>query len=195
MKSASIASVSTKPRAVPMHEALSIIAALFAQLEDGSSEPEAIQNVFTETRLDVAAAIDRRKAAKSLLLANAESAAAMAAYYRMCAASMKKVAKSLEQNTIDLMLELPDYPYQDSAGRKVSICESQGALKLTVPTASKKVDHIVDLETVRALGIPQQFWKTVTYVCIDTESLVPALKAGMTCSWAQLEKTKFLRGL
>lgn len=195
MQSAPVTDITPEKPKVPLREAVAILSALCHRIEDGASPDEAIQAEFAETRLDLAQAIDRRKAVLASIGGMAETAKQMAKGYQEQAKRLEGLAESLKKRTLEIMLEAPDLPYRDSAGRKVSIVNGIGSLKLSLNLGQKTVSSIIDAVEMHEHKIPLEFVKPVSFYALDTAAVRSALIDGRELPWARIEPSVFLRGL
>ena len=186
--------VPARPR-VPLAQALAMVSEIYHRLEDGSTEPDAIAAVFSETRLDVAEAIDRRMAVKDSMEAEAEKCRIKAKSYAEAAGRLERAVEALKQNTLTVMQAIPDFPYADSAGRRIHIQQAAPRLVLDLGTAKKTFSNLVTTDIIAEHEIPLAFIQAGQFLAIDTAAVKAALEAGSAFHWAKLDRTTFLKGL
>ena len=196
-KHAQVTDITPAKKPLPMALAQGIFAALCHRVDDGATIDEAIQAEFTEARLDLVEAIDRRKAVAIKLKNEAAAAADMARAYSAFAKRLNEKLDSLKRHTLELILREPDLPYRTSSGEKLYPQKSPPSLRTALDgdLRDKVVTHVVDLEAAERAGIPLTYLEPVTYYRLNTEKLKADLQAGHVLPFAHLEQGTHLRGL
>jgi hypothetical protein len=182
---------------VPLQWAAEAFSQISNRIEESDDIDTALVSAFDESRIDIAEALDRRRAFKN--------------YCEMMIARCKDEKKRIQevQSRIEDVLERfkektkaiieanPSIPFVDTLGKKISVVKNGAPrLSLKLPlTASKSVANIIDAEQAEFFGVDKKYLKQVSFLVLDTEVLKADLKAGQSCDWAELEYNTQLRGL
>ena len=196
-QSAPIAVVTAPARTkVPMHEAVAMLAEACRQVDEGADPTGVVAEMFREARLDIADAIDRRKAFKAVCEAQADAAKKAADELRAYAARLGTMVEALKANTQAIMEAEPSLPYRDSVGRKLSLVQSPARLVLDVDLRERKtVSNIIDTATIDLIGISPEYVGVAQFLVLDVEKIKADLAVGTEISWARLERGQHVRGL
>ncbi len=176
--------------------AAKMLADLCLRLDEGATPDEAFQLIFTETRLDLAESIDRRKSLMFALQSNLDAARMARADMDAYIQRLKGVQDKVKEQTREVMEQAPDLPYRDSQGRKLSLCNnSQASLKFPFEVKETRAfTNLVEDETIRFFEIGLEHIKTITLHALDTDAIRKDLAAGKKLDWAFAERGKHVRG-
>lgn len=174
-----------------------LLADLCERIDSGEEPTTALVSIFNETRLDLAEAIDRRKAFAARLRNEAALFQAASDELKHRAIMFETALEKLKENTKAIMEASPNIPYVDSYGSKLSVVNnSKAKLILDFEIREKKqVSHIVDLGAAETVGISEEYLSQVSFVVLNTEKVRADLEAGKELPWARLERSTHLRGL
>lgn len=182
------AAVAVIPK-VPMAEAALALSQLCDAIDNGVALDAALMEVFSEAKLDLAQAVDRRIAFFGMLDAETDHARKARAAWDQKVQQLKAFSDQLRASTKAIIEAAPDLPYQGQLGR-LALQKNGGVL----PLALSFDDRVLTSETIDTHGIDERFYRmTVTY-SLDTEAIRVALEAGEKLAWAMLgERGQHLR--
>lgn len=164
------------------------LAEVCREIEDYEGMPSDELNVMEalEKRFDLANAhlessIDRRKAFIAELKSKVEQGREVKKNIDKVLKRLNRLETSLKAMTLYAMHQMPNQPFRDSMGRKLSLQKSPPVVK---------VDEGLELAS-----LPEQYLKSELVYSIDKEALKADLELGVEIPWARLERTEYVRGL
>lgn len=181
---------------VPLSWAAQALSLICDQIDESGQLDEAIIEAFNTTSVDLAEAIDRRKAILWAIEGNLTAARGARAELDAYVQKLKAIQEKIEISTKDAMEANPDLSWKDSAGRKITLSNSAPALKYTFDLKEKRsFTGLVTDETINMFHIEPKYLNVTTVKTINSAALKSDLLAGKQLVWVGLERGKHVRGL
>lgn len=177
---------------IPLSLAMANLAEVLDSIDTG--ELDAVMGkIFHETSLDnVYGAIDRRISFLDNAEIDVEKLRGIAKKYTAAAKYLENAVDNLQQRTIAIMEQAPNFEYKGELGRFTHSL-SQGSLELLVPTKDISISNSVFEKDVHQFHIDAKYLtQRVTYQ-IENAAVKEDLKSGKELSWARLKLKKCLK--
>lgn len=168
------------------------LATLMEAIDEGRLD-EAIVNVFNDTRLDVAAAVDRRICFFDFGEKNAETMRDIARKYQTAAKQLENALETLRQKTIEIMKQAQDVPYKGDLGRLQIQKNTSPSVKVLFEMEKKSIANAVDAQDIEQYGIDEKFYDVHTYYSLVLDRIKRSIEAGEDIKWATLTRGEHLR--
>lgn len=165
---------------VPMARAAADLATLCDLIDDGAEPTAALKQVFDETKLDLADAVDRRIMFFSTVEAAIEQARGARAAWDAQVQQLKGLLASMQATTKATIEAFPDLPYQGQLG-KLAVQKNGGRASLSLTFGDK--DLTPDL--IEMFGIDERYYTVRTTYTLLTDAVRKDLDAGRPVPWAQ----------
>ena len=177
---------------VPLALAVQNLATLMLAIDEGNLD-EAMVKLFTDQRLDLASAVDRRICFFDLCQKHIDSLKEIAKQYELTAKRLELGLEKIKDDTLEIMKTNPDVPYKGELGRLQVQDNASAAVEVFLDTTKKSFINIVDPADIEKAQIPDKFLATHKYYTLVIAEVKKALESGEEIPWAKLRKGQHLR--
>lgn len=160
--------------------AASALAELCDRLDNGEEPTAALVSLFSETRLELAEAVDRRIAFIKYVEGAIEGARAARNEWDRQKTLLETMLAAMKARTKEIVETYPDLPYAGSLG-KLAVQKNGGKAPVELAFGERELSR----EIIEMFGVPEHLIK-ITYT-LDTDKLRRALEAGEDFPWATLQ--------
>lgn len=174
---------------IPLALAADNFATICEAIDNGNLN-ETIDALFSEARLELTAAVDRRVLFLQFISGNIEKAEKVRDAWKTRVEQLKHVEKRVKDKTIDVMQAQQTVQYNGEIG-KLCLQANPPALELKIPVGSKSFNNILDGKYIA--DIPNEYLKTISFVQLDTAALKRDLDEGVEVPFAELKRGTHLR--
>lgn len=154
---------------------------------------DALAETFAESRLDLAASIDRRIMFMDLAQDRIQTLKRLKMEFSEAAKRMETALERVKDNTLATMEMYPDLPYRGELGKLKAQNNSSPRTVVELFTQNYQVSNVVDANDIHKHKIDERFFETKSYYCLVIDEIKKALESGEKIEWARLERGKHVR--
>lgn len=177
---------------VPLALAVQNLATLMEAIDDGNLD-EAVIRLFTDQRLDLSSAVDRRICFFDICEKHVESLKDIARQYQKTAKALENALESVQKQTTEIMKGNPDVPYKGDLGRLQVQKNASPSCTILFETTKESSSNVVDAADINKYGIDEKFYEARTHYVLVLDKIKKALEAGENIPWAELKRGEHLR--
>lgn len=155
---------------------------------------EALQSLFTDTRLDLVDAIDRRIYFLELAKDRVKTLKRLRDEFSEAAKRVEYAVERVKEGTKQIMETYPDLPYKGDLGRLR--IQKNSAAKISLPeikTTEASVRNVIDVYDIRKHEIGEEYYEVHSYYTLLIDEIKKAIEAGEEIPWAKLDRGSHLR--
>lgn len=178
---------------VPLALAAQNLATLMEVIDNNGDLEAAIIRLFSDARLDVASAVDRRICFFDIGERNAEALRDISRKYAQAAKQLEDALEAVKRKTLEIMKGLPEMPYKGDLGRLSVQKNSSASCNILIETKKVSFANALDLDDIEDLKINPGYYEERTYYVLILEKIKAALEAGHDIPWAELKRGEHLR--